>query len=77
MQKFRLSLFIIAMGFLVLSGCGKPLMVGTKGADVYHRPDCKFAEKSLEKYGDEKRLEYHNYWTVNLSGRKPCPKCNP
>lgn len=67
----------ILITFMAIPGCGKPLMVGTKGAEVYHRPGCKYVEKSLEKYGEAKRLHYHDYWTVNLSGRKPCPKCNP
>lgn len=55
-------------------GC-TPLYVGTLGANVYHKPGCKYVEKSLDKYGKIKRIEYHTNLHKNLSGRKPCPMC--
>ncbi|MHA2279775.1 MAG: hypothetical protein ACXAC5_02610 [Promethearchaeota archaeon] len=63
------------MGFMALSGCGKPLYVGTMGADVYHTPKCKYVQQSLEKHGAIKRVNYHTNLHRAMSGRKPCPKC--
>lgn len=68
----------VAIAFLIisfLSGCGYPLYVGTVGSDTYHKPDCKFAEQSLNKYGKSKRVEYYSSLNSDLSSRKPCPKC--
>ncbi len=78
MQKIqKLTIVFLSMAIvLLMTGC-KPLYVGTMGADVYHMPDCKYAEQSLDKYGGIKRVNYHSTLHKNLSGRKPCPKCNP
>jgi len=75
-MRNRTSFIVLAaLAAVLLIGCGKPLYVGTMGAKVYHSPDCKYAEKSLDKYGHIKRVDYHTTLHKDLSGRKPCPKC--
>jgi len=77
MMKIKIgSIILIAVTAVSLfTGCGKPLYVGTLGAEVYHSPDCKYAAQSLDKYGKIKRVNYHTTLHKDLSGRKPCPKC--
>lgn len=66
---------VLGVFMLILAGCGKPLFVATMGAEVYHKPDCKYVANSLEKYGPIKRVNYYTILHKDLSGRKPCPKC--
>lgn len=78
MQR-TINLFLIfVFGALVsLTGCGKPMYVATLGARVYHVPDCEHVQRSLEKYGPIKRLNYYSECQRALSWRPPCPKCLP
>jgi hypothetical protein len=76
-KSLILSFLVAIFVLFVATGCGKPLFVATKGAKYYHKPDCVFAAKSLEKHGEQKRVNYHFNWTTKLSKRVPCKKCNP
>jgi hypothetical protein len=68
---------LITLSLLLIGtfGCLKPKFVATLGSDIYHNPDCKYVQNSLDKYGTIKRLDYHFDLQKDLSGRKPCPKC--
>ncbi len=76
MQRTTGLFLIFVFGALIsLTGCGKPMYVATLGARVYHVSDCEHVQKSLEKYGPIKRLNYHSECQRALSGRLPCPVC--
>ena len=76
-KRYIWTVLAFSLGVIVvfLAGCATPKFIGTLGAEVYHTPDCKYAEKSLDKYGRIKRVEYHSTFHKDLSGRKPCPRC--
>ena len=75
-NRWTIRVFLLTV-FLGILGCATPKYVATLGASVYHTPDCKYAQQSLDKYGRIKRLDYHLDIQKDLSGRTPCPKCNP
>jgi hypothetical protein len=75
-MKTKLIFVVVFLTTLfVAAGCASPKYVATLGAECYHKPDCKYVEKSLHKHGKIKRLNYHSEFHKDLSGRKPCPKC--
>lgn len=75
-NRYKWGVASVALGmFIIVLSTGCVRYVGTLGAGVYHVPDCKYAEQSLDKYGRIKRVNYHTTLHKDLSGRKPCPKC--
>lgn len=68
MRKFAASLLVLSI-LLTSVGCSKPLRVGTKGADLYHREGCPSVQRSWDK--GFKRVNYYTWVGIWLSGRKP------
>lgn len=66
------SILALLCCLVLMGGCGKPLRVGTKGANYYHREDCPSVLRSWENGG--KRVNYYTWWGIKWSGRVPDDK---
>lgn len=69
----RLFLILLVILLLIPSAFAAVELVGSKNSDIYHLPDCPFAQRISES----NRITFDSADEARWSGYRPCSTCNP